>query len=85
MTRHVRFQFRGGRASSVLGAVIVAGVLLCIVLLFLGLWILLGIATFVLAMVAIVRALVGARPRDSAIQGEFSKVDESPRRIADDS
>jgi len=81
MRRRISFQFHGSRMSAVLGALVAAGVLLCLVLLFLGLWIVFVVAIVVVTLVAIARALLTRRPRDESIKTSYAVVEDPPPRI----
>jgi membrane protein implicated in regulation of membrane protease activity len=70
--RRVTFQFHGGRVSAVVGALVAAGALLRLVLLFLGLWVVFLAAIAVVTLIAIVRALVSRRARDPSIDTTYS-------------
>jgi len=85
MRRRISFQFHGSRMSAVLGALVAAGVLLCLVLLFLGLWIVFVVAIVVVTLVAIARALLTRRPRDQSIETSYAVVEDPPPRIRDGS
>ena len=77
MRRRISFQFHGSRMSAVLGALVAAGVLLCLVLLFLGLWIVFVVAIVVVTLVAIARALLTRRPRSP--RGSLKRVTRSSK------
>lgn len=70
--------------SAVIGALVAAGVLLCLVLLFFGLWIVFVFAIVVVSLVAIVRAGFSRRPGDHPIDVR-TVIDEPPPRIRHDS